>query len=153
MEKSRPDIPNLACGAIFIVFGLLFAWQSLQHDLGTALKMGPGYFPLVVSCILILLGAVIAAQSFRDEGEPIGEFAWRGMIFILVSPIFFALTVRGLGFVASIFFTALIASFASYRMTWLRALILAVAVTAFTTVVFVLGLGLPFRLTGPWLGQ
>ena len=140
-------------GLLYVVLAAAFLWFGREYKMGMASRMGPGYFPLVVSGILIVLGAVIAFQSFREEGEPVGDFAWRGMIFILASPIFFALTVRGLGFVASIFFTSLIASFASYRMTWLRALILAAAVTAFTTVVFVLGLGLPFRLGGPWIGQ
>ncbi|MGB3501196.1 MAG: tripartite tricarboxylate transporter TctB family protein [Mesorhizobium sp.] len=153
MDKSRIDIPNIACGAIFIVFGALFAWQSLQHDLGTTLRMGPGYFPLVVAVILIILGAIIMFQALRTTGEPVGEFAWRGMFFILFSPIFFALTVRGLGFIGAIFLTSLLASFASIRMTVPKALILGVCVTAFTTIVFVLGLGLPFRLVGPWLGQ
>ena len=45
----------------------------------------------------------------RVEGEPIGPIAWRGMLFILPAPIFFGLTVRGLGFVPSLFLTALIA--------------------------------------------
>ena len=153
MEKSHSDIPNAVCGAIFFVFGALFAWQSLQHDIGTTLRMGPGYFPLVAASILMIIGVVIVVQSFRSEGEPVGPLAWRGMAFILLSPILFAITVRGLGFVGAIFLTSLFASFASYRMTVLRAVILAACVTLFTTFVFVLGLGLPFRLVGPWLGQ
>lgn len=153
MDKSHSDIPNAVCGALFMVIGGLFVWQSLEYDLGTTLRMGPGYFPLVASSLLVLIGTVILIQSFRSVGEPVGPLAWRGMVFILASPIFFALTVRGLGFIASIFLTSLIASFASYRMTPGRALLLATGVTVFTTVVFVLGLGLPFRLVGSWFGQ
>ena len=84
--------------------------------------MGPGYFPLVLAIVLIVLGAIILVQAVRVEGEPIGPIAWRGMLFILPAPIFFGLTVRGLGFVPSIFLTALIASFASARMKPLTAL-------------------------------
>ena len=87
--------------------------QSLGLEIGTAFRMGPGYFPLVLAIVLILLGAIILVQAVRVEGEPIGPIAWRGMLFILPAPIFFGLTVRGLGFVPSIFLTALIASFAS----------------------------------------
>ena len=79
--------------------------------------MGPGYFPLVLvgrarSCS----ASIILVQAMRVEGEPVGPIAWRGMLFILPAPIFFGLTVRGLGFVPSIFLTALIACLRLQRM-------------------------------------
>lgn len=147
------DRANLACGAIFIAFGFFFALQSLGLDLGTAFRMGPGFFPLALAIVLILLGAVIALQALRIEGEAIGRIAWRGLLLILPAPIFFGLTVRGLGFVPAIFLTALIASFASIKMTLVQALIISAVLTVFSTLVFVEALGLPFRLFGPWLGQ
>lgn len=145
------DRTNAACGAIFIAFGLFFALQSLSLDIGTTFRMGPGYFPLVLAIALIILGAIVVIQSLRVEGEPLGPLAWRGMLFILPAPVFFGLTVRGLGFVPSIFLTALIASFASHKMTPLWALILSASVTLFSVVVFSYALGLPFQRFGPWL--
>ena len=56
-------------------------------------RMGPGYFPLVLAIVLVLLGAIVLVQATRVEGEPIGPVAWRGMLFILPAPIFFGLTV------------------------------------------------------------
>jgi Tripartite tricarboxylate transporter TctB family. len=146
------DRANLLCGAIFIAFGLFFAVNSLMLELGTASRMNAGYFPLVLAIVLIGLGAVIAIQAFRVEGEKVGAIAWRGMLLILPAPIFFGLTVRGLGFVPAIFLTALIASFASLKMRPVTALLLSAGVTLFSAVVFVKSLGLPFRLFGPWLG-
>jgi hypothetical protein len=147
------DRGNALCGALFIAFGLYFSAGSLGMELGTPFRMGPGFFPLVLAAIFILLGLVIALQAIRVEGEPIGVFALRGMAFILPAPVLFALTLKGLGFVPSIFITTLLASFASTKMRVPTALILAALMTAFTTIVFVYGLGLPFRLFGPWLGQ
>lgn len=74
------------------------------------------------------------------------------MLLILPAPIFFGLTVRGLGFIPSIFLTALIASFASRRMTPVTALVLSAGLTLFAFLVFSYALGLPFRRFGPWLG-
>jgi hypothetical protein len=153
MQRQSADIPNVVCGAIFMLFGAFFAYQSTQMDIGTAVKMGPGYFPLLVAAVLIILGAIIVFQAFRVAHEPVGHIAWRGLAFILPTPIFFGLTVQGLGFIPAIFITALIASFASERMRPLRAVLIAAGVTAFSTLVFVKGLGLPFRMFGPWLGQ
>jgi hypothetical protein len=60
--------------------------------------------------------------------------------------------VQGLGFVPSIFISALVAAFASHKMKPLYAVILSVALTAFSVLVFSYGLGLPFQRFGPWLG-
>lgn len=147
------DRANALCGAIFVAFGAFFAFNALGMEIGTAFRMGPGFFPLVLAAILVMLGGVIILQAFRVEGEAIGRFALRGMLFILPAPIFFALTLRGLGFVPSIFLATLIASFASVSMRPLTAVILSAVMTAFSVVVFIYGLGLPFRLFGPWLGQ
>ncbi|MBA4785721.1 MAG: tripartite tricarboxylate transporter TctB family protein [Rhizobiales bacterium] len=152
MRSSKFDTTNLLCGLLFIGLGLFFALQSLTLDLGTAFRMGPGYFPLILACALILFGGIILVQSLRIEGEAIGQIAWRGMLFILPAPIFFGLTVRGLGFVPAIFLAALIASFASSKMKPLTALVLSFCLTIFSILVFSYGLGLPFRRFGPWLG-
>jgi hypothetical protein len=73
------------------------------------------------------------------------------MMFILPAPIFFGLTVRGLGFVPSIFLTTLVAAMASFKMKVWPAVLLAIGVTVFCTLVFSYALGLPFRRFGPWL--
>ncbi|MBZ9964336.1 tripartite tricarboxylate transporter TctB family protein [Mesorhizobium sp. BR1-1-2] len=151
MKAFAIDRTNGICAALFIVFGTFFALQSLGLEIGTAFRMGPGYFPLVLAIVLILLGLVILVQAMRFEGDPIGYIAWRGSLFILPAPIFFGLTVRGLGFIPSIFLTALIASFASGRMKPLTAFVLSAGLTLFAFLVFSYALGLPFQRFGPWL--
>ncbi|MCK8778862.1 tripartite tricarboxylate transporter TctB family protein [Rhizobium sp. NTR19] len=152
MNSLRFDMANLLCGLLLIATGIFFALESLDLELGTALRMGPGYFPFILACALILFGAIILVQAFRAEGEPIGPIAIRGMLFILPAPIIFGLILRGMGFVPSIFLTALFASFASQRMTPLYAVLLSAGLTIFSLLVFVYGLNLPFRAFGPWLG-
>lgn len=145
------DRADAAAGLIFIAFGLIFGAQALGLDLGTALRMGPGYFPSILSGVLLILGVVILAQSVHVTADGIGAPAWRGMLFILPAPVFFGLTVRGLGFVPSIFLTTVIAGLATRKMGIGGALVLAAGVTVFSTLVFSYGLGLPFRRFGPWL--
>lgn len=145
------DRANLLCGLIFIGFAVFFGVQSLGMEIGEAVRMGPGYLPLLLSVVLGVLGVVIIVQAAQFKGEPIGPLAWRGMLFILPAPIVFALTVRGFGFVPALFITALIAAFASVMMRPSRALLLAVIITVFSVIVFSYGLGLPFRRFGPWI--
>ena len=152
MSSLKFDRTNLICSLLLIAAGLFFAYQSLELELGTALRMGPGYFPFILACALILFGVIILVQSTRVQGEPIGAIAWRGMAFILPAPIIFGLTVQGFGFVPSVFISALVASFASQKMKPLTALLLSVGLTVFSVLVFSYGLGLPFQRFGPWLG-
>lgn len=150
MNNVTIDKPNAVCGGFFILAGLLFALQSWAVELGTWQRIGPGGMSFVLALLLILLGAVILVNAFKTEGESVGQIAWRGMFFILLAPIIFGLTVRGAGFVVSVFITSLFASFASHKMTPLHAVVLAAVLTAFSTVVFSYGLGLPFERFGPW---
>ncbi|MBY5764578.1 tripartite tricarboxylate transporter TctB family protein [Rhizobium leguminosarum] len=151
MKSISFDTTNAICGALFVATGAFFAIQSLGLDLGTSVRMGPGYFPLVLAAVLVLLGAIIFIQALRVEGEPIDPFAWRGMLFILPAPVFFGLTVRGLGFAPSLFLTAFIACFASQKMNVFFAIVLSLLLTIFSVGVFSYGLGLPFERFGPWI--
>lgn len=150
MNNLSFDRTNLLCGLVFIGAGLFFLIQSVGLEIGTSFRMGPGYFPLLLAGLLILLGVVILVQSFRKEGEPIDALAWRGMFFILPAPVLFGLTVRGLGFVPALFLCAFTASFASHRMSVKWALILSLSITVFSVLVFSYALGLPFERFGPW---
>jgi len=151
MKPATFDPTNIICGAFFILVGAVFAWQSLEVELGSWLRIGPGGMPLALSLLLILLGVIILLAALREVGEPVGAIAWRGIVFITLAPIIFGFTVRGLGFVGAVFITALFASFASLRMTPLRAVLLSIALAVFSTAVFSYGLGLPFERFGPWL--
>jgi hypothetical protein len=151
LKSYTIDRTNGLAGALFILVGLFFGVQALNLDLGSAFRMGPGYFPLVLSGILILLGGIIIAGAVNTQSEPIGTFPLRGMLLILGAPVQFALTLGRLGFVPAIFISAYIASFASQRMTPQLAAVISACLTAFATLVFIYGLELPFRPFAQWL--
>lgn len=151
MSTKPSDPTDIATGLALMAAAAFFGWQTTGLEIGTSLRMGPGYFPMVLSSLLFVLGFCILLKAFGRPGEPFGEIAWRGLVFILAAPVFFGLTVRGLGFVPALFLTTLIAAQASVRMRPGAALILAVAVTILSTLIFSYGLGLPFRRFGPWV--
>lgn len=148
---DRINKADFTAGVLFILFGLGFGASALGLEMGTTLRMGPGYFPMALAVLLTGLGLAISANAFRSVGEAVGTYAWRGMVFILGAPVFFGLTVRGLGFVPSLFVTTLIAALAGLKLKPIYAVLLAIAVTVFCTLVFSVALGLPFRRFGPWL--
>lgn len=149
-KTGSTDVTEVFAGILLILAALFFGWQTTGLEIGTSLRMGPGYFPMILSGLMFIIGVIILIGAFRTESEPFGRIAWRGILLILPAPVFFGLTVRGLGFVPALFITTLIASQASARMKPLYALILAVLVTLFSTLIFSYALGLPFRRFGPW---
>ena len=87
-------------GLVFVGFGLAFALGALTYDVGSTLRMGPGYFPLVLGGLLVVLGGVIAVRGFVEEdAAPNGAAPWRALFLVLGAVVLFGLTVRGLGLV------------------------------------------------------
>ena len=144
---------DMLAGAIFVALGLLFMIGTFGLERGTAFRMGPGYFPLLLAGLLVVIGAAIALRAWREEEVAVLMHAvpWRGIVLILAAPVLFGLTVRGLGLLPAIALVALISSFASRRMRPVLAAAITVVLTAFCVLVFNVGLGLPIRLIGPWL--
>ena len=95
---------NVLAGLTFIGFGLAFAAGATAYDIGDPVRMGPGFFPLVIGVLLAILGVVIAATPSADE-EPITAPPWRAAGLILGGIVVFGLTVRGLGLLPAIFLT------------------------------------------------
>ena len=148
----RKSLKDLLAGLAFIAFGLAFGYASLGYQIGTALRMGPGYFPLFLSAILVLLGVVIVALGFFEtEESPISPTPWRGLVLLISALFIFGFTVRGLGLVPSLMIAVFMSAFASRHTGLLGATVLTVGLTLLCVLIFVYGLGLPLRLFGPWL--
>jgi hypothetical protein len=148
----RRALKDILAGLAFVAFGLAFAVSATAYEIGTTVRMGPGYFPVVLGGLLVLLGGVIVAKGFLDgEGGAIGAISWRALVLIVGAVLFFGLTVRGLGLVPSIFVAALLSAFASRRTGVVAAFLIAVGLTGLCVLVFVVALSLRLPLVGPWI--
>ena len=152
LEIVRKALKDILAGSVFIAFGLFFALVSLTYEVGSPLNMGPGYFPLVLGGILVLLGIIVVAKGFvAGEGESIGTIPWRSMVLIVAAIIFFGATVRGLGLVPSLFITSLLTAFAGYRTEIVPAVVISAGLTIVCVLIFSVGLQLRVPLIGPWI--
>ncbi len=149
MQRSLRDV---LAGLIFIAFGAAFAFAAWNYDLGTALRMGPGYFPLLLAVLLALLGVGIVVQGLvHGDDVPIGTVPWRGIILISAAILFFGFGVRRLGLAPVLFAAVFLSALSSERMSLALAAGLALSLTAFCILIFVEALGMPVALVGPWL--
>lgn len=152
MPQIRRALKDVLAGAIFIALGLAFAAGSLAYDIGTPVRMGPGYVPLSLGMLLAALGILVIVKGFiAGEGEPIGEVDWRAVVLITAALLFFGLTVRGLGVVGALIGAALLATLARSQTSPREALVITAGITALSVVIFILALQLRLPLVGPWI--
>jgi putative tricarboxylic transport membrane protein len=143
---------DVLAGLLFIAISVWFGFGDVNLPIGTAFRMGPGYFPMVLCIILAILGVVILANGLRFEGEGIKNFAWRGLLNIIVPIVIFGAMLRGLGFVLALGIAVFGVSTASTHFRWRTAAINTVLVVFFGWLIFIWGLGLPIQVWGPWVG-
>jgi hypothetical protein len=145
---------ELVSGGLFVAFGTYFATEALHYEIGTAFRMGPGFMPLMLGGVLVALGAAVAISGLgKPDRETRSPPSWRAIVLILGTIIFFAATIRGLGFVPVVFISAFATAMASRNNSPIFAAMLAVALTVMCTLIFVVGLGFSVPLVGPWLGR
>jgi hypothetical protein len=134
-------------GLMFLGFGLFFAIWSLTHyKLGTALRMGPAYFPAVLGGLLALLGLIILLQSFAVSGPRVPTFGLRPLLLILAGCVAYAYLMRPLGLVLATGALVFISALGGHEFKWKQVAVLYVILVVFSVLVFVKGLTLPFPL-------
>ena len=152
MPQVRLALRDLLAGGTFIALGVAFAAGSLAYDIGTPVRMGPGYVPLVLGLVLAGLGVLVIVKGFiAGEGDPIGEVDWRAVVLITAALLFFGLTVRGLGVVGALFGASLLAAMARSQTSVREAIVIAVGLTALSVVIFIVALQLRLPLIGSWI--
>ena len=142
---------DLVAGLIYLTVGLAAIIIGLDYKMGTALQMGPAYFPSVLGGVLAFIGLLSLIRSFVSEGEPLEAFAWKPLLTIVGAVVVFGLLVRGAGVLIALPLFVLMTARASVNFRWLPALLLAAGTTAFCALVFVKALGVPLPLIGRWL--
>jgi hypothetical protein len=140
-------------GIIYIGFGVTAMVAARDYGMGTALRMGPGYFPTMLAWLLTGIGVVSALRGLRVQGEAVTFPNVRG-IFLIAGPIvLFATLLRGAGLLVALPLLVLTSSYASAHFSLLRSILLAIGLTAFCSLVFIKGLGIPMPLIGSWFGN
>ena len=129
-------------GVLFALVGAgAIVWGS-RYNLGTAARMGPGYFPRALGILLILLGVIIALRGLRTDGLRITAWNLRATGIVLGSVVLFGLIVNFVGLAVSTVILIVLASAASTEFRWKEALASGVFFATLAVCVFILGLKL-----------
>lgn len=133
---------DFLAGLMFIALGIAAIVIAMNYTLGTAARMGPGYFPRILGILLIVLGAILALRSARLRGNPLPGWQWKPVLIVLGSVVVFGLIVTRLGVVLSTVALILMSSAASHEFRAREALITGILLAALAVGVFLIGLKL-----------
>ncbi len=133
-------------GLMFIAFGLFFLVVARNYQMGSAVRMGPAYFPTVLGGLMAVLGGIVLFQSMVIEGSRMPKFSFKPIFFISLSLILFGYLLKPLGFVLSLVILTFVSAFGGHEYKTKEVAILTVVLIIFSVLVFVKGLTLPFPL-------
>jgi hypothetical protein len=150
--KSQRDFMS---GLMFIMIGAVFAIGATNYSMGTSASRGVGYFPLILSVLLAVLGTIVLFKSLTIEtegGDPIGPVAWGPLSVIVAAIAVFGATINPLGLVLAVPILILISSLAGDEFKWQGVLVNSVVLTLFAWLVFVVGLKLAIPMWPKFFG-
>jgi putative tricarboxylic transport membrane protein len=133
-------------GLMLIVIGGSAMFIARNYPFGTALRMGPGYFPMVLGGVLILFGLVTLATGLRDGEKIGGSWSLRALIILPISLVLFGELMEHAGFIPAMLVLIFGSATASTEFRWFEVLLFSIGLTAVAVAVFVFALGLPYPL-------
>jgi hypothetical protein len=137
---------DLFAGLLFAVIGAAAVVIGRGYPLGSASRMGPGYFPMLVGGLLMLIGLVVAVRAFAAHSEPIGRLDIKSVLLVIGAVAVFAAGIERLGLVLSILLVVILGYAANSERKLTELVILALVLALASAAIFVYGLQLPFKL-------
>jgi hypothetical protein len=145
-----PRPKDFYAGLLFVAFGVFAIIVARNYPLGTAARMGPGYFPRLLGILLIVLGGALSLTALRGRGPPLPGWKWRPVSVVLLSVVAFGLVLTHAGLVLSTIGLIAVASTASREFRFKESLLSGVLLAAMSVGVFVIGLKLQLPI---WPGS
>jgi len=149
-------------GWMFIAFGVFFIIVALGtpefidkivgtrlipgYQMGSSVRMGPAYFPVVLGGLLAVLGLLVLFDSIVEDGPKVAKFHFRPLLFIAVSSLAFAYLLKPLGLVLASIALVFISAYGGHEFKWKEVAIMSVVLVIFSVLVFVKALALPFPI-------
>jgi hypothetical protein len=149
MALKIRSMKDFSAGLMFIGIGGLFALGASQYPMGTAVRMGPAYFPSILGWATVALGLFVLVESFIVEDEPPTPTAWRPLIMVIASVTVFAALINTGGLITATIVQIIMSALGGHEFKWKEAIISAALMSVTVWAVFDKALGLPFKLF-PW---
>jgi hypothetical protein len=136
---------------MFIAFGLIAIYFGQKLAQGTAVRMGPGYVPRMLSYILLGLGALICVVSLFSVGEAVDRIKWKPITMVTIGIVCFALLFERAGLLPALVVLVFISSLGGEEFKLTEVIGNMVVLAILCTIVFKIGLGMNISIIqGVW---
>lgn len=149
---SRFNDREFLSGLFLALIGGIGLVEARHYTFGSAIRMGPGYFPVVLSGLLLAIGAgimIIAILNF--EKTKIGAVNMRAVVMVTLSVVIFGVLLRPAGMIAAVSVTSVFAAFAQSGIRPLETAALALVLSTTMTLLFAFALGLSIPVWPQWI--
>lgn len=138
---------------MFMIIGIAFWYGASNYQIGSAARMGPGWFPSALGAIMTFLGALIAALGLKNQGkwattDGIG-WTWKPVVILTTAVVLFGFALPTLGMIAAIILLTVLSGVAAHDREYKSLAMITVIMCIFCAAVFVWGLKLQMKLF-PW---
>jgi hypothetical protein len=146
MKPTIRDSGGFVAGLLFLAVGAGAIGIASGYTIGTPLHMGPGYFPIAVGTLLVLVGMVSVLRALAVTTIGTERIALRPLFVIAAAVVVFAGGIDRIGLVPSVFISALLACAAGTKPRILESCVIAACLSVVAAGIFFYGLKLPFSL-------
>jgi hypothetical protein len=139
-------------GLMFVSFGLFFMIGARNYRLGSAARMGPAYFPMMLGGVLTMIGGIVFFRSLVAKGEKVAAIPLRLLFLITLSLLGFGYLLQPIGLMLALAFLIILSAWAGHEFKLGEVLLLSAVLVLLSVLVFAKGLGLPFPLWPTFAG-
>jgi len=144
MELSKNK--DFWAGMMLIAIGAAAMFIAREYRFGSALRMGPGFFPVILGGILIAFGVCIMAVGLRSGVRIQGRVSPRALVLLPLALILFGVLMERVGFVPALVALVFVSAASGREFKFVEVLLLTGILTLASLALFIWGLGLPYPL-------
>ena len=150
MKVQLSNNKDFLAGVLMLAIGGGGFYMALDYPFGSALRMGPGYFPRVLAGILMAFGLFVLIRGILKFEAVKGRWGWKPLVLITLSLVAFGWIMDKWGLIPALVVMFVVSALGGHEFRWKEVAILTVVMSAFAVSVFIYGLGLPYPL---WPGS
>jgi hypothetical protein len=145
------DKRDFVGGLMLVGFGLGALFVGRNYRMGTTFRMGPGYFPVMLASLLVLIGIVVAVMALRSsEVKVSSKIAWRPLIIVSAAIVLFGLIIKSAGLLVATFAMVLASRLARPGYPWVETIVLSAGLAVLCAAIFYYGLRIQMPLLPVW---
>jgi ABC-type transport system involved in cytochrome c biogenesis permease subunit len=139
---------NFLSGLLLALAGIAFAYFGTEYRIGTPGSMGPGFLPVLLGCMLAVLGGIVIVGALINPGPQVEEFPLRPLIILTIGVVLFGLLLKTIGLFLGLVMLTVVSGLAGREFKLGFSLILGAAIAAASSLLFVQALGLNVPIWG-----